>query len=64
MAGSSRYGSKAECSVSQATHIKNFNKLYSSKIKHEDANGMLLSEAVKMKANGDAFPDPWSENHA
>ena len=64
MAGSSHYEAKADCSVSQATQIRNFNSLYRSKIKHDDANGMLLSEAVKMKANGDAFPDPWSENHA
>lgn len=52
-----------ESKTSQAAQIREFNDLYSSNIRCDDANGMLLSQAVRIRANEEAFPDPWSEDY-
>jgi hypothetical protein len=56
MAVNSSYGRGAGADTSHIAKVKEFNKLYKSSIAEDDANGVLLNDAVSMHLSEAILP--------
>jgi hypothetical protein len=57
MAVKSHYGRGAAAGTSHTAQVKEFNKLYKSSLAEDDANGVLLNEAVTMHLSEAKLPN-------
>jgi hypothetical protein len=57
MAAKSSYGRVAGADASHTAQVKEFNKLYKSSLAEDDANGVLLNEAVTMHLSEAKLPN-------
>jgi hypothetical protein len=57
MAAKFSYGRVAGADASHTAQVKEFNKLYKSNLAEDDANGVLLNEAVTMHLSEAKLPN-------
>lgn len=62
MANTSIFTREPEGSGSYISQVKKFNELYRTGIAQDDANGVVLNEAVSMHINEARLPDTTQED--